>query len=102
MSLEELAARVTEARSSGIDKVLEDTSEVLMLTECEKDLYNFAATILETLHTKRELRQRVVELEAEVKKYKNLFESGLNRPHPAEGLLTLIANGNVSLHSSEK
>ena len=65
-------------------------------------LYNCAIEIIETIEENSLLKKENEKLKKELKQYQDMvFDSAMNRPHPAEGLLELMAAGNLTLHKSE-
>lgn len=66
-------------------------------------LYNCALEILNTLEENSILKEENKKLKKELKEYQDMvFNSAMNRPHPAEGILALMASGNLTLHKSEE
>lgn len=65
-------------------------------------LYSLAHAIIENIEENVELRKEVDKLRKENKTYKDMInDSVMNRPHPADAILTMMASGNLSLHKSE-
>lgn len=63
-------------------------------------LYSLAHAIIDTIDENIELKE-VHKLRKENKEYKDMIYQSVNRPHPAEAMLTLMASGNLSLHKSK-
>lgn len=64
-------------------------------------LYSLAHAIIDTIDENVELKEEVRKLRKENKEYKDMTYQSVNRPHPAEAMLTLMASGNLSLHKSK-
>lgn len=57
-----------------------------------------ALSIVNVIDDYYTLVQENKELRAELKTYKDLIYKDMNRPHPAEAMLTLMNEGHLTLH----
>ena len=65
-------------------------------------LYNCAIEIINTLEENSYLKKENERLKKDLKEYQDMvFNFAMNRPHPTEAMLTLMASGNLSLHKSK-
>ena len=60
-----------------------------------------SSLLLSACARKAQYKEEVRKLRKENKEYKDMTYQSVNRPHPAEAMLTLIASGNLSLHKSK-
>ena len=62
-------------------------------------LYNCALEIVNTIEENSFLKKENEKLKKELKEYKDIvFNSAMNRPHPAESMLKLMNGGHMTIH----
>ena len=62
-------------------------------------LYNCALEIVNTIEENSFLKKENEKLKKDLKEYQDMvFNSAMNRPHPAEAMLKLMNEGHMTIH----